>query len=72
MSKLSDRCEERKNEAQALADKYNAVKAEIEKLQQENAQTYQHFLDKNSKYAELKELVQEEEGAKQNTTKVVE
>ena len=32
MSKLPDRCEERKNEAQALADKFNAVKAEIEKL----------------------------------------
>ena len=26
MSKLSDRCEERKNEAQALADKFNAEK----------------------------------------------
>ena len=30
MSKLSDRCEERKNEAQALADKFNAAKAEID------------------------------------------
>jgi len=62
MSKLSDRCEERKVEAQTLADKYNEVKAEIEKLQQENAQRYQQFLDKNSKYTELMELVQEEEG----------
>ena len=62
MSKLSDRCEERKVEAQILADKYNEVKAEIEKLQQENAQRYQQFLDKNSKYTELMELVQEEEG----------
>ena len=32
MSKLSDRCEERKTEAQALADKFNAEKAEIDKL----------------------------------------
>ena len=35
MSKLSDRCEERKNEAQALADKFNAEKAEIDKLRGE-------------------------------------
>ena len=62
MSKLSDRCEERKNEAQALADKFNAVKAEIEKLQQENSQTYQEFQAKNAQYAELLGLVQEEEG----------
>ena len=62
MSKLSDRCEERKNEAQALADKFNAVKAEIEKLQQENSQTYQEFHAKNAQYAELLGLVQEEEG----------
>ena len=62
MSKLSDRCEERKNEAQALADKFNTVKSEIEKLQQENALTYQEFQTKNSQYAELVALVQEEEG----------
>ena len=62
MSKLSDRCEQRKNEAQALADKFNAVKAEIEKLQQENSQTYQEFQAKNAQYAELVALVQEEEG----------
>ena len=43
MSKLSERVEERKAEAQALADKFNSVKAEIDKLQQENAQTYQEF-----------------------------
>ena len=62
MSKLSDRCEERKNEAQALADKFNTVKAEIEKLQQENAQRYEQFKTKNDQYAELLGLVQEEEG----------
>tara|TARA_R100000781_G_scaffold3069_2_gene4542 strand:+ start:1271 stop:1507 length:237 start_codon:yes stop_codon:yes gene_type:complete len=69
MSKLSDRCEERKNEAQALADKFNAVKAEIDKLrgeanqkEKENAIVYEQFMVKNSQYAELVALVQEEEG----------
>ena len=51
MSKLSERCEERKAEAQALADKFNSMKTEIEKLQQENAQTYQQFQAKNAQYA---------------------
>ena len=69
MSKLSERCEERKVEAQALADKFNTVKAEIEKLQQENNQTYQEFLTKNSQYAELTELLREEEGVKISTGK---
>ena len=69
MSKLSDRCEERKNEAQALADKFNAEKAEIEKLrgeanqrEKENALVYEQFMVKNSQYAELLGLVKEEEG----------
>jgi len=69
MSKLSKRCEERKAEAQALADKFNTVKAEIEKLQQENAQTYQQFQAKNSQYTELTELLREEEGVKVSTGK---
>ena len=69
MSKLSDRCEERKQEAQALADKFNAEKAEIDKLrgeanqkEKENAIVYEQFMVKNSQYAELVALVQEEEG----------
>ena len=69
MSKLSERCEARKQEAQALADKFNATKAEIDKLQKENAQTYQEFMAKNSQYAELTELVREEEGVKISTGK---
>ena len=69
MSKLSDRCEERKQEAQALADKFNTVKAEIEKLQRENSQTYQEFQAKNAQYAELTELLREEEGVKISTGK---
>ncbi len=63
MSKLSERCEERKAEAQALADKFNSMKTEIEKLQQENAQTYQQFQAKNAQYAELTDQLREEEGA---------
>jgi len=69
MSKLSDRCEERKNEAQALADKFNAEKAEIDKLrteanqkEKENAIVYEQFMVKNSQYAELLGLLKEEEG----------
>ena len=69
MSKLSDRCEERKNEAQALADKFNAVKSEIDKLrgeanekEKENALLYEQFTIKNAQYAELVSQVQEEEG----------
>ncbi len=69
MSKLSDRCEERKNEAQALADKFNSVKTEIEKLrgeanqkEKENAALYEQFLVKNGQYAELVSQMQEEEG----------
>jgi len=69
MSKLSERCETRKQEAQALADKFNQVKAEIEKLQKENAQTYQEFQSKNAQLIELTELLREEEGVKISTGK---
>ena len=78
MSKLSDRCEERKKEAQALADKFNAEKAEIDKLrgeanqrEKDNAIVYEQFTVKNSQYAELVALVQEEEGV-ETTSEVVE
>ena len=79
MSKLSERCEERKNEAQALADKFNAAKAEIDKLrgeanqkEKENALLYEQFTIKNAQYAELVSQVQEEEGVKETTSEVVE
>jgi len=69
MSKLSERCEERKVEAQALADKFNTEKAEIDKLrseanqrEKENAIVAEEFKVKNSQYAELVGLVKEEEG----------
>ena len=71
MSKLSDRCEERKVEAQALADKFNATKEEIDKLKNEANQkekenieiTLEQYKAAKHKYDELAELVREEEGA---------
>ena len=71
MSKLSDRCEERKNEAQALADKFNALNDQSKKLEAEKAQVLEQFNIKNSQYAELVALVQEEEGVT-TTSEVVE
>ena len=69
MSKLSDRCEERKNEAQALADKFNALNDQSKKLETEKAQVLEQFNIKNSQYAELTELLREEEGVKVSTGK---
>ena len=63
MSKLSDRCEERKLEAQALADKFKALAEEGQKIENEKAQVLEQFNIKNSQYAELVQMVQEEEGA---------
>ena len=70
MSKLSERCEERKLEAQALADKFNATKEEIDKLRNEANQkekenieiTLEQYKAAKNKYDELAELVREEEG----------
>ena len=71
MSKLSDRCEERKQEAQALAEKYNALNEQSKKLEVEKTQVLEQFNVKNSQYAELVALVQEEEGVT-TTSEVVE
>ncbi len=71
MSTLSERCEARKQEAQALADKFNAAKTNIDKLQEENAQVYEEFKMKNYQYKELLEMLQEEEGVKVSTGKEV-
>ena len=71
MSKLSDRCEERKQEAQALAEKYNALNEQSKKLEVEKTQGLEQFNVKNSQYAELIALVQEEEGVT-TTSEVVE
>tara|TARA_A100000172_G_scaffold57403_1_gene37207 strand:+ start:164 stop:373 length:210 start_codon:yes stop_codon:yes gene_type:complete len=62
MSKLSERCEERKVEAQTLADKFNALTEEGKKIENEKAQVLEQFNIKNSQYAELVGLVKEEEG----------
>ena len=72
MSALSKRCEERKAEAEALANKYNAGVEEAQKLNNANAQLLEQFKVANAKYAELVELVKEEEGVDQSTTEVVE
>ena len=72
MSKLSERCEQRKAEAEALAEKYNAGIEEAQKLNNANAQLLEQFKVANAKYAELVELVKEEEGVDQSTTEVVE
>ena len=63
MSKLSERCEERKLEAEALAEKYNALLEEQKKLENQRLQTKVEFDMKNAQYAELLSQVQEEEGA---------
>ena len=72
MSALSERCEQRKAEAEALANKYNAGIEEAQKLNNANAQLLEQFKVANAKYAELVELVKEEEGVSQTTTEVVE
>ena len=72
MSALSKRCEERKAEAQALAEKYNAGIEEAQKLNNANAQLLEQFKVANARYAELMELVKEEEGSETPATEVVE
>ena len=71
MSKLTDRCEERKNEAEALAEKYNALLEEQKKLENQKLETKAAFDMKNAQYAELLSLIQEEEGVA-TTSEVVE
>ena len=65
MSALSERCEQRKAEAQALAEKYNAGIEEAQKLNNANAQLLEKFKAANAKYTELMELVKEEEGVEE-------
>ena len=72
MSKLFKRCEERKKEAQALADKFNSLTEERKKIENERMQVKTEFDIKNAQYAELLSQVQEEEGAKESKTQIVE
>ena len=72
MSPLSEKCEQRKAEAQAIAEKYNAGIEEAKKLNNANAQLLEQFKVANAKYEQLVELVKEEEGVEQSATEVVE
>tara|TARA_R100001086_G_scaffold102784_1_gene51595 strand:+ start:355 stop:570 length:216 start_codon:yes stop_codon:yes gene_type:complete len=71
MSKLSKRCEKRKDEAQALADKYNALIEEQKKLESQRLQIKSEFDMKSAQYAELLSQVQEAESV-QTPSEVVE
>ena len=73
MESLIQRRDERKAEAEALANKFNAETEEINKLKQQvqqrendNAQVYADFQLKNAQYAELEQMVQEEESEKED------
>ena len=72
MSTLSERCEQRKAEAEALAERYNSLDREEKKIANEKAQTFTEFNAKNAQYAELVELVKEEEGVQEPASEVVE
>ena len=71
---LIERRDERKAEAEALANKFNAETEEINKLKQQvqqrendNAQVYADFQLKNAQYAELEGMVKEDEGVSIDT-----
>jgi len=72
MSTLSEKCEQRKAEAQAIAEKYNAGIEEAKKLNNANAQLLEQFKVANAKYEQLVELVKEEEGVEQSAAEAVE
>jgi septal ring factor EnvC (AmiA/AmiB activator) len=69
MSTLIERRDARKAEAEALANTFNAANDQINKLKQEiqqkekeNSQVYADFTVKNAQYAELEQMIKEEEG----------
>ena len=72
MSTLSEKCEQRKAEAQASAEKYNPGNEEAKKLRNSNQQHLEQFKVANAKYEQLVELVKEQEGVEQSATEVVE
>ena len=61
MSNLTERCEQRKAEAEALAEKFNALTEEGKKIENQRIQTKAEFDIKNAQYAELLSQVKEEE-----------
>ena len=63
MSTLIERRDARKAEAQALADRFNTLAEESKKLENEKAQVHADFTVKNAQYAELEQMVKEDETA---------
>jgi len=61
MSTLIERRDARKAEAQALADRFNTLVEESKKLENEKAQVHADFTVKNAQYAELEQMIKEEE-----------
>ena len=62
MSTLIERRDARKAEAQALANRFNTLVEESKKLENEKAQVHADFTVKNAQYAELEQMIKEEEG----------
>ena len=60
MSTLTERRDERKAEADALAKKSNELSTKIEKLTKERDQVAGDFYVKNAQYAELQDQVKQE------------
>ena len=60
MSTLTERRDERKAEADALAKKSNELTTKIEKLTKERDQVAGDFYVKNAQYAELEDQVKQE------------
>tara|TARA_R100000278_G_scaffold123253_1_gene112284 strand:- start:1441 stop:1662 length:222 start_codon:yes stop_codon:yes gene_type:complete len=67
MSTLIERRDARKAEAQALADRFNTLAEESKKLENEKAQVHADFTVKNAQYAELEQMIKEEEGVTVDT-----
>ena len=63
MSTLIERRDARKAEAQALADRFNTLAEESKKIENEKAQVHADFTVKNAQYAELEQMVKEDETA---------
>jgi len=63
MSTLTERRDERKAEAQALADKFNSLVEEGKKIEKLKAEAHAEFTVKNAQYSELENLVKEEESS---------
>ena len=72
MSTLIERRDARKAEAQALADRFNTLAEESKKLETEKAQVHADFTVKNAQYAELEQMIKEEEGVTTETEVVEE